>query len=33
MCGVQAGFKLELGVADLLFRGVHVTGFWCVLCL
>ena len=27
--GALAGFKLELGVADLLFRGVRVHGFWC----
>ena len=27
--GALAGFTLELGVADLLFRGVRVHGFWC----
>ena len=29
--GALAGFKLELGVADLLFRGVRVHGFWCAV--
>ena len=27
--GALAGFSLELGVADLLFRGVRIHGFWC----
>lgn len=27
--GALAGFKLELGVADLLFRSARVHGFWC----
>lgn len=26
--GALAGFKLELGVADVLFRGVRLHGFW-----
>ena len=24
----QSGFKLEVGVADVLFRQVHIRGFW-----
>ena len=31
--GALAGFTLELGVADLLFRNVRVHGFWCASLL
>ena len=27
--GALGGTTITVGLGDILFRGVHVTGFWC----